>query len=83
MQVYLHVLITTRFRNVSGIVYTHKRIEVDQLVHKMKEKGNISVAGYHSKISLQKREETLRKWLSGDTLVIFATVAFGMGIPLL
>ena len=39
-----------------------------------------SAAPYHAGLSDLKRSEVQRDWLFGKTLVICATIAFGMGI---
>ncbi|CAI5734085.1 unnamed protein product [Peronospora destructor] len=64
-----------------GIVYVHKRSDTDDLVLLLQRKNpSLRIAAFHAKVSQQKREETLQKWLSGEIRIVCATIAFGMGI---
>merc|ERR1712238_500467 len=42
--------------------------------------GAIAVEPYHAGLSQQKRVDTQNRWTSGSTIVVCATIAFGMGI---
>lgn len=44
------------------------------------QKAGLSAALYHADLSNAVRDETQRKWMSGEIKVLCATVAFGMGI---
>jgi hypothetical protein len=45
----------------------------------LKAKG-VSAAAFHGSVKTADKDENLRRWLSGDILVMCATVAFGMGV---
>ena len=42
--------------------------------------GAIAVEPYHAGLPQQKRVDTQNRWTSGSTIVMCATIAFGMGI---
>ena len=42
--------------------------------------AGVSAAAFHSSVKTTTKDESLRQWLSGDILVMCATVAFGMGV---
>eukprot|EP00644_Phytophthora_capsici_P016247 jgi/Phyca11/549786/estExt2_Genewise1Plus.C_PHYCAscaffold_340040 len=67
--------------NSCGVVYVHKRADTDDLVLSMRKRDvTLKVAAFHAKIPQEQRENTLKKWLSGEIRIVCATVAFGMGI---
>ena len=42
--------------------------------------AGVSAAAFHGSVKNTDKDENLRRWLSGDILVMCATVAFGMGV---
>lgn len=63
----------------SGIVYAATVRKVNELHDWLTEKG-VSVGRYHGRMRLKEREETQRSFMSGETRLIVATNAFGLGI---
>ncbi|KAK1947722.1 ATP-dependent DNA helicase Q-like 3 [Phytophthora citrophthora] len=67
--------------NSCGVVYVHKRADTDDLVFSIqKHDPTLKAAAFHAKIPQEERENTLKKWLSGEIRIVCATIAFGMGI---
>ena len=63
----------------SGIVYTATRRGVERWTRRLRDAG-ISAAGYHGQMEGDGRRTRQQAWLDGETRVIVATNAFGMGI---
>ncbi|MGD9486523.1 MAG: ATP-dependent DNA helicase RecQ [Calditrichaceae bacterium] len=63
----------------SGIVYVSTKKGVQEVSLLLKE-NHISCAGYHGGMEKKSRDSAQNQWLSGQTRVIVATNAFGMGI---
>ncbi len=63
----------------SGIVYCNSRAKVDELSAKLCKVG-ITCGAYHAGKDTDERERIQNQFLSDDTQVVVATVAFGMGI---
>jgi len=73
-------LLTTEFRNQSGIIYTTTVKEVETLADALKAKG-IRVGAYHAQMEPPERRSRVHKaWCRGDIQAVVATIAFGMGI---
>ena len=68
-------------RNVGGtaIVYVRSRIRTKQIAEILCREG-ISAEHYHAGLIAQDKEERQNRWKTGQTRVIVATNAFGMGI---
>lgn len=66
-------------KQVSGIIYSSTRKEVDQL-HLFLTKKGYSVGKYHAGLSEEERRSTQERFLYDDLAIIVATNAFGMGI---
>ena len=62
-----------------GIVYCSTRKSVEEMATYLS-KNNIHALPYHAGLSDNLRSQTLTDFLHQDTIVIVATVAFGMGI---
>jgi ATP-dependent DNA helicase RecQ len=62
-----------------GIVYCIRRLDVDNLVPLL-EAGGIRAVGYHAGMSDEARTRAQDAFAAGQTDVVVATVAFGMGI---
>jgi ATP-dependent DNA helicase RecQ len=65
--------------NQSGIIYASTRKGVDETYGALLQKG-FQVGKYHAGLSDGERMLAQTQFLSGETLIIVATVAFGMGI---
>ena len=65
--------------NDEGIIYCQSRARVDRFAQKLREQG-IAARPYHAGLDADVREENQHDFIYGDTRVIVATIAFGMGI---
>ena len=63
----------------SAIVYVRMRMRAEGLALMLESKG-ISSAAYHAGMNSEQRNAAQDSWLKGETRVIVATNAFGMGI---
>jgi len=63
----------------SGIVYVNAREKAENLSRLLRQDG-ISAAFYHAGMEADQRQETQERFMNGQTRVIVATIAFGMGI---
>lgn len=61
----------------TGLVYCNARKDVDWLTEELR-KAKFTVASYYS--NADSKDETLQAWTRGETKLIVATIAFGMGI---
>ncbi len=66
-------------QNDSGIVYCLSRKNVEETADWMKEEG-FNVFPYHAGMTSEKRQKNLKKFLQEDSVIMVATIAFGMGI---
>ncbi len=62
-----------------GIVYVRSRKRTRELVEILT-KNNISADFYHAGLSIEDKNEKQQRWKEGDTRIMVATNAFGMGI---
>lgn len=74
------IVLTVKHLGGSGIVYCNKRADTVVIANELKERYNISAKPYHAHLSPYERTQTQNQWLNGETQVIVATSAFGMGI---
>lgn len=63
----------------SGIVYVRNRKRTEEVADFLM-KNNISADCYHAGMEPKERDVRQRKWMTGETRVMVATNAFGMGI---
>jgi len=63
----------------SGIVYTATRRGVRRWTKRLENEG-VQVEGYHGGMEAEQRERRQQAWTDGETRVMVATNAFGMGI---
>lgn len=63
----------------SGIVYSLTRDSVDETAAWLEEQGHVAVP-YHAGLPAQTREAHQRRFLQEESVIVVATVAFGMGI---
>ncbi len=68
-------------KNIKGsaVVYLRSRIRVEKITKFLYE-NSISVDFYHAGLETDIRNKKQEKWIKGETSVIVATNAFGMGI---
>jgi ATP-dependent DNA helicase RecQ len=65
--------------NDEGIIYCHSRAGTEKMAAKLQDKG-IRARPYHAGLSHVERSQNQHDFVYGDTRVICATIAFGMGI---
>lgn len=63
----------------TGVVYVRSRSKTKLIASELL-RHNISADYYHAGLSVEEKEDKQNKWKSGETRVIVATNAFGMGI---
>ena len=66
-------------RDESGIIYCQTKKQVESLSRELVEHG-ISALPYHADLDNETRRQNQEAFINGDTQVIVATIAFGMGI---
>ncbi len=71
--------IQNEHENDSGIVYCLSRKKVESTALWLTEKG-FTALPYHAGLSTQVRETNQQRFLNEDSVIIVATIAFGMGI---
>lgn len=72
-------LINSKYRNITGIVYTISRKQAEDVASKLCARG-IKARHYHAAIEPQEKHEVQTAWQKGIVKVVVATIAFGMGI---
>lgn len=72
-------MIRTEFKRQSGIVYVLSRKETETYSKGLRRKG-IACGCYHGDMTMAARGEVHEGWQRGKTLVVVATIAFGLGI---
>jgi ATP-dependent DNA helicase RecQ len=65
--------------NEAGIVYCLSRKRVEEIAAWLSDQGLTALA-YHAGLPATQREQTLRRFLDEDGIIVVATIAFGMGI---
>ena len=71
--------IRNEHENDAGIVYCLSRKKVEQTAEWLSAKG-LTALPYHAGLSTEIRQENQRRFLNEDSIIIVATIAFGMGI---
>lgn len=66
-------------RDESGIIYCQTKKQVESLSRELVEHG-ISALPYHADLDSVTRKHNQEAFINGDTQVVVATIAFGMGI---
>ena len=66
-------------RGESGIIYCQTKRQVESLSRALVEHG-ISALPYHADLDSEIRSQNQEAFINGDTQVVVATIAFGMGI---
>ncbi|RDA94471.1 hypothetical protein CP533_2296 [Ophiocordyceps camponoti-saundersi (nom. inval.)] len=72
-------LINSKYRNVTGIVYTISRKQAESVAERLREEG-ITARHYHAAVEAHEKAQVLAAWQKGPVKVVVATIAFGMGI---
>ncbi|KAH6610534.1 hypothetical protein Trco_000554 [Trichoderma cornu-damae] len=72
-------LINSKYRGVTGIVYTISRKQAEDVAQKLSDHG-ITARHYHAAITPTEKVEVQTAWHKGLVKVVVATIAFGMGI---
>ena len=75
----LYRFIQNEHEGEAGIVYCLSRKKVEQIAEFLSGKG-INALPYHAGLSQQIRKTNQQRFLAEDSIVIVATIAFGMGI---
>ncbi|XP_052270271.1 ATP-dependent DNA helicase Q1-like isoform X3 [Dreissena polymorpha] len=75
----IQTLISTKFHQQSGIIYTFSKKDSEEVTAELQGRG-VKVAFYHADMSAGERSRVHRAWLENSINVVVATVAFGMGI---
>ncbi|KZV36543.1 Bloom syndrome protein-like protein [Dorcoceras hygrometricum] len=73
-------LLVDRFKNLCGIVYCLSKNECVEVSKFLNEKFKIKAVYYHAGLAARQRVTVQKKWHSGESHVVCATIAFGMGI---
>ena len=68
-----------RHKNQSGIIYAATRKNVDSIYERLKEDG-FQPGKYHAGMNDKERRDSLQDFIHDKTILMVATVAFGMGI---
>lgn len=63
----------------AGIVYCGSRAKVERTADKLRERGHPAIA-FHAGLPPAEKRESLRRFRSGEAVIMVATIAFGMGI---
>ncbi|KAF8906041.1 P-loop containing nucleoside triphosphate hydrolase protein [Gymnopilus junonius] len=71
--------IQTKHRGEGGVIYCNTRAKCESVAEVLRSKG-LSAAHFHAGMSTQEKDHTVCSWQNGTTLIIVATIAFGMGI---
>lgn len=69
----------SKFHGLTGIIYCQKRKSVKELAQYLMSQ-QIPIGIYHGGLDKTVRENMMKAWLEGKTLIMIATNAFGMGI---
>lgn len=72
-------LVQSKYPNQSGIVYTVSRKNAEKVAESLSQHG-ITARHYHAHIDPQEKVEVQNSWQRGETKIVVATIAFGMGI---
>lgn len=76
---YLAKLLTTKYKDQSGIIYTATIKDCEELTKNLHCRG-LKVKHYHANLENDVRSNTHDKWCTNRYQAVIATVAFGMGI---
>lgn len=68
------------FRNESGIIYCLSKRDCEVLSEELRDKHGLQSLPYHAGLSDFQRKGNQELWTTGESKIICATLAFGMGI---
>jgi len=68
-----------RHKGQCGIVYCGSRAKTERTAAKLVEKGYPAIA-FHAGLDAEHKRDSLKRFRSGEPVVVVATIAFGMGI---
>lgn len=74
-----HLLMLVRNRIGPVIIYANSRTYVDRTYRWLSDMG-LRADGFHAGMLKELRTDTQRRFINGDTDILVATIAFGMGI---
>jgi len=66
--------------NVTGIVYASTVATVAALARVIQGVFGVPISQYHSKMSLEERDTAYARWMTGNSKIMVATSAFGLGV---
>lgn len=72
-------LINTSYNRKCGIIYCMSRKQCETMAKQLSDRG-ISAAHYHAAMDPAQKRKAQTEWQQGETHIIVATIAFGMGI---
>jgi len=75
----LQTFIRSQYENESGIVYCLSRKKTEETAQYLSDCG-LDAYAYHAGLSQDERERVQNLFLNRDSIIIVATIAFGMGI---
>ena len=68
-----------RHKGEAGIVYCGSRAKTERVAVRLVEKG-VAAVTYHAGMAPEAKRDSLRRFRSGEPVIVVATIAFGMGI---
>jgi ATP-dependent DNA helicase RecQ len=68
-----------KHRDQAGIVYCGSRNKTERIAQRLKDKG-VTAMPFHAGLSPMEKRVALTRFRSGESVVMVATIAFGMGI---
>jgi bloom syndrome protein len=77
---YMAEYIKGKWLGCSGIIYCLTRDETEETAMYLREEFGLNVDHYHAGMTTKQRNLVQLSWKAGDTPVICATIAFGMGV---
>ena len=75
----LRLIMKNNYNSKSGIIYCQTRKKCEEISIFLKEYG-IHAEAYHAGFTKKQKHEIEDKWKKNETLIMVATIAFGMGI---
>jgi len=74
------MLCDRNYKGGSTFIYVPTRMETERIADALRERGVDTVAAYHAGMTTIHRQEVLDAFRSGETHVLVATIAAGMGL---
>jgi superfamily II DNA helicase RecQ len=71
--------ISSEWRGQCGIIYCTSKRKCEEVADKFRREFGLSISHYHAGMHKEDRRRIQEDWSEGRTLIIAATVAFGMG----